>query len=167
LPPARNPAFIPPRAEVPIQQKFLRYWLPLLIWMGIIFTASSDAKSAQHSSVFFEPFVRWLFPHMSENHVGELHHLFRKCCHLMEYAFFALMAWRAIRQPQKNDRRPWRWDEAGLALALLFLYAASDEFHQIFVPGRTALFSDVIVDTSGGVIGLALLWLGGKKFKRW
>jgi VanZ family protein len=62
---------------------------------------------------------------------------------------------------------PWRWDEAGLALAILFLYAATDELHQVYVPGRTALVSDVIVDTSGGLIGLTLLWLAGKKFKQW
>ncbi len=149
-------------------RKFLLYWLPLLVWMCIIFTASSDKESAHHSSLFFEPFMRWLFPHMSEEHIGQFHHhLFRKCCHLTEYAFFAVLAWRAIRQPRKNDRRPWRWDEASLALAILFLYATTDELHQVWVPGRTALVSDVIVDTSGGVVGLTLLWIAGKKFKLW
>ncbi|MDR3456432.1 MAG: VanZ family protein [Verrucomicrobiae bacterium] len=148
-------------------QNFLRYWLPLLVWMVIIFTASSDADSAHHSSLIFEPIMRWLFPRMSAEHIGQFHHLFRKCCHLTEYAVFVLLAWRAIRQPRKNDRRPWRWDEAGLALALLFLYAATDELHQVWVPGRTALVSDVIVDTSGGVLGLTLLWLAGKITKRW
>jgi VanZ family protein len=148
-------------------KRFLLYWFPLLFWMCVIFTASSDTQSAHHSSLIFEPLMRWLFPHMSQEHIGQLHHLFRKCCHLMEYSILGILAWRAIRQPQKNDRRPWRWDEAGLALAIAFLYAASDELHQVWVPGRTALFSDVIVDTSGGVIGLTLLWLAGKKIKRW
>lgn len=148
-------------------QRFLRYWLPLLLWMCIIFTASSDTKSAHHSSVIFEPFIRWLFPHLSDDHVGQLHHLFRKCCHLMEYAFLAYLAWRALHQPRKGDRRPWRWDQAGLALAIVFLYAGTDEFHQVWVPGRTALVSDVIVDTCGGAIGLTLTWLAGKKFKLW
>jgi len=50
---------------------------------------------------------------------------------------------------------------------MVFLYAASDEFHQIFVPSRTALVSDVIIDTTGGAIGLLLFWLTGKIFKHW
>ena len=39
------------------------------------------------------------------------------------------------------------------------LYAASDEFHQSFVPTRTPLVSDVLIDTAGGAIGLLALWL--------
>ena len=52
-------------------------------------------------------------------------------------------------------------------MSIVFLYAASDEFHQIFVALRTALVSDVIIDTTGGTIGLLLLWLTGKIFKHW
>jgi VanZ family protein len=85
----------------------------------------------------------------------------------MEYSIFAILAWRAIHQPGGNQHRPWRWDEAGLAATLVFAYAASDEFHQVFVPGRTALVTDVLIDTSGGLIGLTLLYLARKIFKVW
>ena len=60
----------------------------------------------------------------------------------------------------------WRWDEAGLALAIVFLYAASDELHQAFVPTRTALVSDVFIDTAGGAAGLLALWLARRIFQR-
>jgi len=163
--------------RVPKFQKFLIYWLPLLFWMAVIFTASSDAQSSHHSSIYFEPLMRWLFPHMSEARIGELHYNFRKCCHMMEFAILAVLVWRAIRQPFWNQPRPlvspkrseggWHWDEAGLSLALVFLYAASDELHQVFIPSRTGQISDVIVDVLGGAIGLTLLWLAGKKFKGW
>jgi VanZ family protein len=146
---------------------FFKYWLPVLAWMCLIFSASADAKSYQHSSALFEPLLHWLFPQMSQAHVELIHHLFRKTGHLTEYALLGLLLWRAIRQPQKSDPRPWRWDEAGLSLATVFLYAASDEFHQIFVPTRTALVSDVIIDTSGGALGLLLLWLIGKICRHW
>ena len=148
-------------------QKFLIYWLPLFVWMGVIFTASSDADSARHSSIYFEPLMRWLFPAMSQPHIEQLHYAFRKCCHMMEFAVLAVLAWRAIRQPQRNDQRNWRWDEAGLALGLTLLYAASDELHQVFIPSRTGQISDVVVDVIGGAIGLTLLWLAGKKIKLW
>jgi len=152
---------------VPKLGRLANYWLPPLLWMSVIFSASSDVQSYQHSSTLFEPLLRWLFPHLPQARVEELHHLFRKSCHLTEYAILVLLLWRAIRQPQKNLARPWHWPEAGLALAIVFFYAASDELHQVFVPGRTGQISDVAVDVSGAVAGLALLWLGGKLFKHW
>lgn len=148
-------------------EKFLTYWLPALAWMLLIFFASADTHSYQHSSTLFVPLLHWLFPGMTMAHIEMIHHVFRKCGHLTEYAVFGLLLWRAIRQPQRRDSRPWRWDEAGLALSLVFLYAASDEFHQIFVASRTAMASDVFIDTSGGLIGLLGLWTAGKLFKRW
>ncbi|MEI6053574.1 MAG: VanZ family protein [Opitutaceae bacterium] len=152
---------------MPKLEKLVKYWLPAALWMVLIFSASADADSYHHSSSLFVPLLHWLFPWMSSELIDTIHHLFRKCGHLTEFAVLALLLWRAIRQPQTGDRRPWRWDEAGLALAIVFLYAASDEFHQIFVAGRSALVSDVIIDTSGGAAGLLLLWLTGKIFKRW
>ena len=144
---------------------FLRYWLPVVVWMAVIFSVSADRQSYQHSSLFFEPLMRWLFPTMSAATLGEIHHLFRKTGHLTEYAILGALCWRAIRRPLRREARPWRWDEAGLALAVVFAYAASDEFHQIFVPSRTALVSDVLIDTSGGAAGLLLLWLWRKLTK--
>lgn len=146
--------------------KFLNYWLPPGLWMVMIFSASADTQSYQHSSSLFVPLLHWLFPAMSLENIEAIHHLFRKGGHLTEYAVLALLLWRAIRQPQKNDSRPWRRDEAGLVLSLIFLFAASDEIHQAFVPTRTALVSDVFIDTAGGAAGLLALWLAGKIFKR-
>jgi VanZ family protein len=149
---------------------FLRYWLPVLVWMSLVFSASADKKSYQHSSLFFEPLIRWLFPHLSTETVQELHHLFRKTCHLTEYAILAWLVWRAVRKPVRKDPRPWNWTEAGFALSVVFAYAASDELHQVFVPNRTALVSDVMIDTSGGVAFLLLLWLwhsGAAGMFRW
>jgi len=142
--------------------------------MVFIFSASSDAKSYQHSSALFEPLLQWLFPQMTQPTVDYIHHLFRKTGHLTEYALLALLLWRAIRHschppvaPERSEGGRWRWDIAGLSLSTVFLYAASDEFHQIFVPSRTPLVSDVGIDTTGGAIGLLLLWLTGKIWKHW
>ena len=158
------PSKVPPLSASPVAV-FLRYWLPVLVWMALIFSASADRQSYQHSSLFFEPLMRCLFPTMPAATLEDIHHLFRKTCHLTEYAILGGLVWRAVRRPMKSNPRPWRWDEAGLALAVVFAYAASDEFHQIFVPNRTALVSDVLIDTSGGVTGLLLLWLWRKLLK--
>ena len=146
---------------------FLKYWLPVLIWMALIFSASADSHSYEHSSLFVEPVLRWLFPGMSQSRVEAIHHLIRKCAHLTEYAMLALLLWRALRQPVKNDPRPWNWREARLTLLIVMLYAASDEFHQIFVPTRSPLVSDVLIDTVGGAAGLLALWTLGRWRKDW
>lgn len=148
-------------------QRFFIYWLPLLVWMCVIYTASSDQDSARHSSLYFEPLMHWLFPSMSQVHIEQWHYAFRKCCHMTEFGVLAALAWWAIRQPKRNDRRPWRWDEAGLSLAIVLLYAASDELHQVFIPSRTGQVSDVLVDVTGGAAGLLLLRSAGKYFKHW
>jgi VanZ family protein len=91
----------------------------------------------------------------------------RKCAHLTEYAVLALLLWRAMRKPVRNDPRPWNWREARFVLLLVMCYAATDEFHQIFVPARTSLVSDVFIDTAGGAAGLAALWILGRWRKHW
>jgi VanZ family protein len=146
---------------------FFKYWLPALTWMAVIFLAPSDSHSYEHSSRFVEPLLRWLFPQMPQTRVEAVHHFIRKCGHLTEYAVLALLLWRAVRQPAKNDPQPWAWPEGGLALALVFLYAASDEFHQIFVPMRTALVADVFIDTAGDAAGSLALWAFGRWRKSW
>jgi VanZ family protein len=147
---------------VPKLRVFIIFWLPVLLWMTLIFSASADAHSYEHSSRFFEPFLRWLFPDMNTAHVEAIHHIFRKCGHLTEYAVLALLLWRALHL-SKNHLPAWSWPKVGGTLLPVFLYAATDEFHQEFVPTRTPLVSDVFIDTAGGAIGLLALWL----FQNW
>jgi len=154
-------------SAVPKIRSFVSYWLLPLLWMSLIFVGSADKQSYQHSSRIIVPLLHWLFPHMSEVHVEAIHHFCRKCAHLTEYAVLALLLWRAVRKPVSNDPRPWRWREAAIAVLIVFAYAASDEFHQIFVPSRTPMVSDVFIDTSGAVIGMLVLWAVGCLLKWW
>ena len=139
-------------------RRFLLYWLPVLVWMAVIFTASADSQSYQHSEHIFRPFLLWLFPHMPEQTFDVLHHILRKCCHLMAYAILGLLVFRALRH-SRTDLSPWSWPRMGGALLIVFLYACSDEYHQSFVPTRTPLYSDVCIDTSGAAVALLALWL--------
>lgn len=141
---------------------FLKFWLPVLVWMSVIFTASSDSKSYQHSSLFVEPLLRWLFPHMAQPQIETIHHLFRKCCHLTEYAILGLLIFRALGHG-RTKLSPWSWPHVGGTLLIVFLYASSDEYHQSFVPTRTPLFSDVCIDTFGAALGLLITWT----YHRW
>jgi VanZ family protein len=136
---------------------FLKYWLPVLLWMTLIFSASADSHSSQHTSYFVEPILRWLFPKMSQDGIESIHLFIRKCGHFTEYALLALLVWRALHHT-KNHLPPWSWPKVGGTLLVVFIYAASDEFHQSFVPTRTARVSDVFIDTAGGATGLLVLW---------
>jgi VanZ family protein len=155
---------------VPKVHVFLKYWLPVLIWMAVIFSASADTHSSRHSEEIlglFASLLHWLFPVISPENVERLNEAARKCCHLAEYGVFALLLWRAARRPVKSDPRPWNWPLAVVVVCVVCLYAASDEFHQRFVPTRTPHVTDVLIDTCGGTAALGALWLVGRWRKRW
>jgi VanZ family protein len=146
---------------------FIKFWLPPLLWMSLIFIVSADGASVSRSSRIIEPLVKWIFPAMSPERVGDCVFLARKCAHITEYAFFAILLWRAMRQYTSKDTRPWNWHEARWVLAIVFAYACTDELHQAFVPGRQGAIHDVLLDTFGGAWGLFILWRVGKLSKRW
>jgi VanZ family protein len=133
----------------------------------VIFSASGDKKSFQHSSRIIGPLLHWLFPHISDHATDTIVFFARKCAHLTEYAILALFFWRGLRKPVRNDPRPWSWMEAKNAVLLVALYAATDEFHQLFVPSRDAQVHDVVIDTIGGAVGIIALWLIGKLLGWW
>jgi len=146
---------------------FIKFWLPPLLWMSVIFIGSADSGSVNRSSRIIGPIVRWLFPSVSDEGVGTCVLILRKCAHITEYSLFAILMWRALRQHTRHDRRPWSWREPKWALLCVFAYACIDELHQVFVPGRGPSFGDVLLDTLGGTLGLLLLWRVGKFSKRW
>ncbi len=151
---------------VPRFRSLSRYWLPVLIWMCVIFSASSDRMSMAHSSRIITPIVRWLFPHFSDQAVEEAVFYGRKFAHVAEYAILALLVWRALHNPGRSDPHPWSWPEAARAALLVLLYAAADEFHQSFVPSRDASLRDVLLDTSGAILALLFLWGLGRWRRR-
>jgi VanZ family protein len=133
---------------------FLKYWLVVLLWMALVFSASADSHSYQHSSRILGPLLHWLFPHLSESTLDLLLLLGRKCAHLTEYAVLGALIWRALRRPARNDPRPWSWRPVLWSVLCVALYASSDEFHQRFVPSRDPEVRDVAIDTMGGILGI-------------
>ena len=133
-------------------KNFLKHWLPVSIWLGVIFLGSTDMLSAEHTSRFLVPFLRWIDPQISFATLNAIQLGIRKLGHLTEYAILAMLLWRALRSGT-------RWQ---MKMSILFLvaalasaiFAASDEFHQSFVPSRTASPNDVMIDICGALIGL-------------
>jgi VanZ family protein len=102
--------------------------------------------------------IHWLFPHLQEPKVAQIIFGIRKCAHFTEYGILALLFWWALRQPVGRDALHKLGSEAWLALGLVAFYAATDEWHQSFVPSRQASVWDVLIDTSGAASTLLLLW---------
>jgi VanZ family protein len=140
--------------------RLLKPWLPVILWMGLIFVASSDTGNFEHSSRLIEPLLRWLCPTASAETLERLHHLVRKAAHFMEYAILALLALRALRLSQPGHSFP---KALVFALVVAAAYAATDEFHQSFVPGRTAAAGDVLIDTAGAFTALVMAALGRRR----
>jgi len=134
--------------------------------MALIFSASGDRKSFQHSRLI-APLVHWLLPQLSPEAVDCIVFGIRKCAHLAEYAILALLLWRALRQREDSQPLPWNWRQGVLVILLVALYAATDEFHQSFVPSRQASVLDVFIDTTGGFLALLFLWTLGRCRRRW
>ena len=127
---------------------FIKYWLPVLLWMLFIFIGSTDLMSAEHTSRFIGPFLRWFSPDISDAAIASVQLVVRKCAHLTEYAILAALLLRALRQHLLASR--------SLAFLLAALYAVLDEFHQSFVPSRTGSIWDVAIDIAGAIVGLVI-----------
>jgi len=82
---------------------------------------------------------------------------------LYEYAILALLAARAFRTSSRDccGRAGF-----GTSLLLVIAYSLTDEFHQSFVPSRTASIYDSMIDGLGGLTALAMLWCDAAERKR-
>ena len=134
-------------------KSFFKYWLPLLIWLGVIFIGSTNLMSAEHTSRFIVPFLLWLKPGMSPRTIWLILITARKCAHVIEYAILAVLLWRAVRSVALRTKTSILFGAVLLGSAV---FAASDEFHQIFVKSRTPSARDVFLDVAGALLGLLI-----------
>ena len=132
---------------------------PLIFWAALIFIGSGSVLSAERTSVLLQ-FVKWLFPSASPESLAWFHFLVRKAGHLAEYAILATLAARAFRNSSHQFIR-LHWFKLSLVLAMA--YALTDEFHQSFVPSRTASIHDSMIDSTGALIALTVIWLASKR----
>lgn len=120
--------------------------LVLTGWMVVIFFASADTSSGEHSGELFRWLLGWLPLRLTPEQEPVAHYLLRKAAHFTEYAILGLLwAWNL----RGRYRLGWSW-------GLSTLYAALDELHQAFVPARAALPTDVALDSAGALTALLL-----------
>ena len=148
----------PRHVQISRSRRFWRY-APLVLWAVLIFIGSGNVLSASHTSILLSA-VRWLFPNVRDESLAVFHLLVRKAGHLTEYAILATLAARAFRTSSYDLlRRHWFW----VSLLLAIAYALTDEFHQSFVPSRTASIYDSLIDSIGALIGLMIIRMRWRK----
>ena len=141
----------------------LNAWLPVALWMALLFAASTDLGGTRHTSRLLVPFLRWLAPDMAPRTLNKVHLAVRKAGHAVAYALLAGLLWRARRWHGSAEPRGWSLGDARFAFVLSVLYAATDEWHQTFTATRQGSLADVALDAGGAVLGLTAIWC----WRRW
>lgn len=134
-------------------KKYLKF-VPVVLWMIMIFYFSSKPAfvSEKDSRLIIQIFqflgldINSLLGTLADFAV-------RKVAHFSEY-FILCLLWFNLLYGRYELRKA-----ALYSIAAVFLYACTDEFHQLFVPGRAGRFTDVLIDTSGGSLAAAIRFL--------
>jgi VanZ family protein len=123
-------------------KKFFKFWLPVIMWMAIIFTLSSipDLKTDLK-----EDFI------------------LRKIAHILEFAILTFLLFRAMSSGKSGQSRSALIGEIIYSAIIALFYAFSDEFHQFFVQGRQCSFRDVSIDSVGILIVASLCYIKNRK----
>jgi len=125
----------------------INYWFPPIFLMGFIFYLSSCPSFAMVRNYWLNFFVF-------------------KTLHFCEYALLFILWFRAFNNRKEKNRSSQLWG----AFILSFLWAVTDEIHQLFVPTREGKVRDILIDAIGIFFALYLtkeiLPKASKKLKR-
>src|SRR5688572_7637842 len=137
------------------RRRFLAY-LPVLLWMALIFIASTDLGSSRRTSRIIGPVVRWFYPEASDETIRAVQAVVRKSGHVTVYGVLAALTWIARRTSSgvRIDESTWSWREMWGIVVFCAAYAVTDELHQGFVKSRQASPWDVGFDSLGAILGL-------------
>ena len=137
-------------------------WAAVLLWMAVIFSLSSQIgeQSDQLSVGITKTIVQVMgkaVPKTLYLDIDSLNRVIRKNAHFFAYLILGLLMINAIRNSGIYGKQ-----SILIALSICVIYAISDEIHQLFVPGRSGLVKDVIIDTAGAAVGAGVYMAVGR-----
>lgn len=139
----------------------------VLLWMMMIFLLSNEeaVQSSKKSDGLIirsvELFTgKSLSVRQKEKVLKYLVFPVRKCAHLSLYLVLGILVISLLREYMAINTKL-----VLLSLLICFLYACSDEIHQLFVPGRSGEVRDVLIDTLGSILGVSFYYLVFRKKK--
>ena len=143
--------------------KKILIWLPAIVMAMVIFGFSkqdgeeSSGLSYKAADIILTVCDKAGIVDYNENNresmIEAVQFPIRKAAHMTEYAVLAILVMIAlIVDGIKGIKLPI------ISAVIATAFAATDEFHQYFIPGRSAEVMDVCIDTLGASIGLAILF---------
>lgn len=146
-------------------KKVIKFIL-IVLWLGIIFMFSADnsmestKKSDSVVIKIIEPLLGKRFSNREDKYFEKLVLFVRKGAHFTVYLILGILLVSFVR-----EFRVINYKSLLIAICLAFLYACSDEVHQLFVSGRSGEIRDVVLDTVGAMVG-CLIYYGFYKLRR-
>lgn len=143
----------------------------MLAWMLLIFSMSAQnaTNSSKTSGNMIGTVLSVFYPGfdgLSEDSKAELIASFqfiaRKAAHFSLYAILGFLSFLTVIS-YRNLKFGLR---AALSAAICLLYAVSDEFHQLFVPGRSCELRDICIDFCGSLLMITLSALSARYINR-
>lgn len=133
------------------------YIILIIIWAVLVFYLSSQTggDSSGVSRMVVELFTK------DENIINIVEPYIRKIAHFSEYALGGILFMLLFNTYEWSDKR-----KLITTISLGIWYAATDEIHQLMVPGRVGSFVDVYIDTLGFSTGVCTMMLILKFLKR-
>ena len=127
------------RKKRPVIRRILIYQTPLVVYAALIYIVSSISRlpTPDFGLTFAD-----------------------KIIHIIEYGLFCFLALRALKNPPL-DFSPG--PACIFAIGITVLYAALDEYHQSFVPGRNADMYDLLADILGAAVALLLFHVAKRR----
>lgn len=119
---------------------------------------SSNLGSSEHTSRILYPIFHYLFG-MGPQRFEVLHVILRKTGHFVGYATLSILLFRSWRGTFPRLSTRWCLQWAMLAFVCTALVASLDEFHQTFLPSRTGMFRDVVLDSTAALVAQILIFL--------
>ena len=116
----------------------------LILWMGIIFYFSNQPNSGQVTHDIIEETITTV---KTETFIDIINFIIRKSAHLIEYFILTILFVSLYKEYANNKNKI-----IIISIISCFLYACTDEIHQLFIIGRTGQFIDVLIDTIGGLL---------------
>ncbi|MCM8765229.1 MAG: VanZ family protein [Candidatus Omnitrophica bacterium] len=115
-------------------RKFIKFWIPVILYMGLIFWFSSLSKLPKVPPL----------PYLD------------KAIHTLEYTLLGILLLRAFKN--YGFRKKFLW-----TISVGLIYAITDEIHQYFVPFRESSVLDILFDTLGILLGANIFVLTSKR----
>lgn len=144
-----------------IKFKRILSWILVIAWMIFIFYMSNQpANISNEQSDFVLNLIKNLGIDINNIYIDLAITIIRKGAHFSEYLILSLLYFNLLRFYINKNKA------LVLSIILCFLYASTDEFHQLFVEGRAGRFTDVLIDTSGAFTASILVLLLNKILKK-